>query len=468
MDDNNMNYNQNNNPRGDKPKHRLSFQTKLILGLSGALAVGVMGGAIWQFSDLASELSGGTNKQLEEQLAKDTYVNEEPLEDTPVLTNVSLENSVTKVIEDNMPSIVSITCQIESQGMNFFGQTYSQVEEGAGSGIIIGEDDTYYYISTNHHVIAGAKTINVTFSDDQDVEGTVKGWDSTGDLAVVTVKKKDIKEATLKEIKVAKLGDSQSVRVGDTVVAIGNALGLGQSCTVGVVSALDREVTIDNVSMSLIQTDAAINAGNSGGALLNLKGEVVGINSAKLVEDTVEGMCFAIPITNAQTILNELMNVEEVPKGKEGYLGMSGISVSQEESQMYNIPVGVYVREVPEGGAAAKAGVLPGDVITKLNGVGVATIESLQERATSYKAGTQVVLTIERYSDGTYEELELKCKLMSSSDFGDLKYSEDTVTNQDDSSVQETPEDGTQDGSQEFSDEDYQKWYEYFQDYFGN
>lgn len=464
-----MNYNQNNNPRGDKPKHKFSLKTKLILSLSGALAVGIMGGAIRQFSDMASEFSSGTDKQLEEQLAKDTYVNEEPLEDTTVLTNINLENSVTKVIEDNMPSIVSITCQIESQGMNVFGQTFSQVEEGAGSGIIIGEDDTYYYISTNNHVVAGAKSINVTFSDDQDVAGTVKGTDSTGDLAVVTVKKKDIKEATLNKIKVAKLGDSQSISVGDTAVAIGNALGLGQSCTVGVVSALDREVTINNVSMTLIQTDAAINAGNSGGALLNLKGEVVGINSAKLIEDTVEGMCFAIPITNAQTILSELMNVEEVPEGKEGYLGMSGISVSQEESQMYNIPVGVYVREVPEGGAAAKAGIQVGDVVTKLNGVGVATIESLQERATSYKAGSEVTLTVQRYSeDGTYEELELKCKLMSSSDFGDLKYSEDTVTDQNDSSAGKSPEDGTQDGSQEFSDEEYQKWNEYFQDYFGN
>ena len=468
MDENNTNYNpdfnQNNNQRNKKPKHKFSFEAKMIIGLSVALLVGMLGGAVFKMSDMASELKIGGKSEFEKQLAKDTYVNDKPLEKTEVLTNVSLDNDVTKVIEENMPSIVSITCEVESQVTNLFGQTYSQIQQGAGSGIIIGEDETYYYISTNNHVIAGAKSITVTFCDDKDVKAAVKGADSTGDLAVVTVKKKAVEDSTKKAIKIAKLGKSEDVTVGDSVVAIGNALGLGQSSTVGVVSALEREISISNVKRKLIQTDAAINGGNSGGALLNMSGEVIGINSAKLVEDTVEGMCFAIPITNAQTILKELISGEDVPKGKEGYLGLSGISVSEQESETYHIPLGVYVREVPEGGASYKAGVQPGDVVTKLNGVGVATIQSLQERANSYRAGTQVTLTVERYKEGSYEELELKLTLMSSSDFGKLKYSSNTDNGQDNSQGQITPNDNS-DG---YSDEDRQKFYDYFKDYFGN
>lgn len=469
MNPNGSQNNSNYNPNGKKPKHKLSFTTKVALGISGALAVGIIGGAIWQFSDMASEIRSGSDTSLEEQLQKDTYVNDTPLEDTVVLSDISLDNSVTKVVEDNMAAIVSITCQIESQVTNIFGQTYNEIQEGAGSGIIIGEDDTFYYISTNNHVVAGASAINVTFCDDTDVKATLKGADSTGDLAVIAVKKKNVEESTRNAIKIAELGTSDSVKVGDTVVAIGNALGLGQSCTVGVVSALDREVTIENVKMTLIQTDAAINGGNSGGALLNLDGEVIGINSAKLVEDAIEGMCFAIPISNAQTILDELMNGEEVPEGKEGYLGLSGISVTQEESSQLNIPVGVYVREVPEGGAAYKAGVLAGDVITKLNGVGVATIDSLQQRANSYKAGTEVTLTVQRYKDGVYEELELKLTLMSSADFGDLKYSEDTVSNNgSDSNGGDSSEQSPSDPSQEYSEDELRDFYDYFREYFGN
>ncbi len=431
MDENNTNYNsnfnQNNYPRNNKPKHKFSFQMKMIIGLSVALLVGMIGGAGWKMSNMASELGKSSNSEFEKQLAKDTYVNKKPLEKTTVLEDVNLENDVTRVIEENMPSIVSITCQIESKVMDAFGQTYNRVQQGAGSGIVIGEDDTYYYVSTNNHVITGAKAIIVTFCDDKDVKATVKGTDSTGDLAVIAVKKEDVKASTKKAIKLAKIGQSKDVKVGDSVVAIGNALGLGQSSTVGVVSALDRQVDINNVKMTLIQTDAAINGGNSGGALLNMNGEVVGINSAKFVEDAVEGMGFAIPITNAQTILNELMNSEEVPEGKEGYLGLSGITITSEESDTYHIPLGVYVREVPKGGASYKAGIQVGDVVTKLNGVGVTSIQALQERANSYKEGTEIVLTIERYKDGTYEELELKVKLMSINDFGKLQYSSNTT-----------------------------------------
>ncbi|MBR3772071.1 MAG: trypsin-like peptidase domain-containing protein [Clostridium sp.] len=454
----NNNYQQN----GNGPKHRLSFTTKIIFGVAGAFLLGAIGGAVIRFSDIATEMPGGKNTALEEQLKKDTYVNDKPLEQTKVLEEVVLENQATKVVEENMAAIVSITSQVETQVSNFFGQTYNQIQQGAGSGIIIGEDQTYYYISTNNHVVQGAKTLTVTFCDDKDIEATVKGTDTTGDLAVITVKKKDVSEDTKKAIKVAKLGNSDSVNVGDSVVAIGNALGLGQSCTVGVVSATNRELSISNVRMNLIQTDAAINAGNSGGALLNMNGEVIGINSAKLVDQTIEGMCYAIPITNAKVILNELMNNEEVEEGLEGYLGLSGFAVTEEESKMYNIPLGVYVREVPEGGAAQKAGVQIGDVVTKLNGVGVATVEALQERATSYKAGTEITLTVERYTDGSYIEKELKAKLMSKKEFGKLEYSKETITDQNPQQV--VPDQGNENPG--YSDEDYQKWYEYFRDYF--
>lgn len=474
MDENNTNfnsdYNQNYNPKDKKPKHKLSFRGKVVLGLSAALTVGMLAGAAWGISDVSIGFPSRGNSSLEEQLAKDTYVNKTPLKSTTVLTNVSLDNSVTSVIEENMPSIVSITCQVESNVTNYYGQTYKQVQQGAGSGILMGEDDDYYYITTNNHVTEGAKTITVTFCDDKDVRGVVKGADTTGDLAVVAVKKKSIEDSTKKAVKIAKLGDSSSVKVGDTVVAIGNALGLGQSSTVGVISALNRDVTVSNVKRTLIQTDAAINAGNSGGALLNLNGEVIGINSVKLIDDSVEGVCFAIPISNAQTIIKELMNGEEVPEGKEGYLGLSGISVSEEESETYHIPLGVYVKEVPVGGAAAKAGVQVGDVVTKLNNVGVSTIQALQARANSYKAGTEIVLTLERYHDGNYKTMEIKVTLMSSNDFGKLEYSKDTTTdqdndlNQDNGQNQETPDEG----GQGYSDEDMQKFYEYFKDYFGN
>lgn len=455
----NYNFQQN----GNGPKHRLSFTSKVMLGVAGAFLVGALGGAVLHFADFANEMPGIKDTALEEQLKKDTYVNDNPLENTKVLEDVQLENSSTKVVEENMAAIVSITSEVETQVSDIFGRTYKQVQQGAGSGIIIAEDEKYYYISTNNHVVHGANALAITFCDDKDVEATVKGTDITGDLAVITVKKSNVKEDTKKAIKVAKLGDSNNVNVGDTVIAIGNALGLGQSCTVGVVSAKNRELSISNVKMNLIQTDAAINAGNSGGALLNTEGEVIGINSAKLVDKDVEGMCYAIPISNAKVILKELMNSEEVAEGKEGYLGLSGISVSEEDSKMFNYPLGVYVREVPKGGAAQKAGVQVGDVITKLNGVGVATIDALQARAKSYKAGTEITLTVERYIDGAYVEKELKATLMSKKDFGKLEYSKDTITDQE---QQVTPAPDQREEQPDVNDEDYQKWYDYFSEYF--
>lgn len=467
MDENNSNYNNYHNDnfdRNNRPDNQTSFRTKVIVGISAAMVIGMVGGGVWKMTSLTNSGAGMPKTEFEKQLANDMYVNKDPLKETQVLTSVELDNDVTAVIEESMPSIVSITSEVEMNGSSVFGQPYNKVQQGAGSGFLLGEDKTSYYIATNNHVVADAKTITVTFNDDKDVKGTVKGQDTTGDLAVVVVKKKDVEESTKKVIKVAKLGDSNSVKVGDTVVAIGNALGLGQSCTVGVISALDRDVRISNTKMKLVQTDAAINGGNSGGALLSLDGEVVGINSAKFVEKAVEGMGFAIPISRAQEILKELMNSQDVPEGKQGYLGLSGITITEEDSETYKIPEGVYVREVPKGGAAYKAGVQVGDVITKMNGVGVASIQALQLRANSYTAGTKVTLTVERYKNGEYKEVQLKLTLMSSEDFGKLEYSQNTQNSQNEEPEEQQPEDGYQ-GNQ---DEDMQRFYDYFRKYFGD
>lgn len=478
MQENNWNnspYSQNQ--PGDnhkKPKKKMKFCTKVIAAVSGALVIGVLGGIVWQFSSITGELMNGGRSSLEEQLKKDTYKNEEPLTETKVLSKTSLDNSVTKVVEDNIASIVAITSKITST-TSFFGQEYSQEAQGAGSGIIMDEDDKYYYVATNNHVVTGASSITVTFNDGKDAKGTVKGTDTTGDLAVVTVKKSDLKDSTKKAIKTAALGESSDCTVGEQVIAIGNALGLGQSATVGYISALDRDVDIENVSMKLIQTDAAINGGNSGGALLNTKGEVIGINSSKLVDTTVEGVCFAIPISNAKTILKELMSAQEVKDGEEGYIGIAGTAITSEDSSTYNMPVGVYVSEIPKGSAAESAGIQVGDIITKMNGVGVSTVESLVNRANSYKAGTKVKLTVERYNNGTYEDKELTLVLMSKAKFNKLEYSSKTVkgsgngqSGNDSGSSDGGSINGGGNGSNGDSSGDVQDFYDYFKKYFEN
>jgi len=488
MNQDNRNFSYNNQPSGSgnnkkDPKGKMKFQTKLALTISGALAIGMIGGFVYQFSNMAGNMVSdySSNQALEEKIKRDTYVNKDPLKNTNVLTNVSNEDSVTKVVEENMPAVVSITSQI-TKTVNYFGRTYEQQGVGSGSGIIIEENDKEYYIATNNHVIDGANKIEVTFCDEKTVTAKVKGKDPSGDLAVIVIQKKDMKESTMKAIKVAKIGDSNSTKVGDKVVAIGNALGLGQSATVGVVSALNREVDIEDQKMTLIQTDAAINGGNSGGALLNMNGELIGINSAKLVDTDVEGMGYAIPISNAQAILSELMVSEEVKEGEEGYLGLSGTDISSQESTLYNIPLGALVKEVVKGGAADKAGVQVSDVITKVNGISITTMTSLKQRVASYKAGTEITLTVQRYNNGKYEEQELKLVLMSKKDFDKLEFSEGTEkkdnSKSDDSQEvpdeqspnEETPDEQDPEQQNPFGGNGYDEddMYNFFKDFFGN
>ncbi len=333
---------------------------------------------------------------------------------------------VSDVVKNVMPSVVAITStQLVQSGYSgslydyYFGNGNSnnnQYEEqtGAGSGIIIGQNDTELLIVTNNHVVEGADSLQIQFIDDETVDAAIKGTDSEKDLAVVAVKLSDIKKSTLEQIKVATLGDSDELEVGEGTIAIGNALGYGQSVTTGVVSALNREVQYENRTMKLIQTNAAINPGNSGGALLNSKGEVIGINAAKYSSSSVEGMGFAIPVSSVKDVIEDLMNKETLTKvdsDKKGYLNIYGRDVTSTLSETYSVPTGVYVIEVMEGGAADKAGIEKSNVITKINGETVSSMEDLQSKLEYYEKGTEVTLTIQYAKGNEYKEKEVKVTL---------------------------------------------------------
>ena len=295
-----------------------------------------------------------------------------------------------------------------------------QQNESSGSGVIIGKNDTELLIVTNNHVVEGSQSLTVCFNDSKDAvfNAQIKGTDSENDLAVIAIKLSDINEDTLSSISVATVGDSTKLEVGDGVVAIGNALGFGQSVTSGIVSALDREVTIDNTTATLLQTDAAINPGNSGGALFNMKGELIGINTAKYASETIEGMGFAIPMAKAEAVIDELKTQETREKLDKdyGYLNIAGGDVDETAVEMYGIPSGVYVSEVYDGGAAAKAGIKQGDIITAIGGKKVSGIQELKSQLQYFKAGEKVEVVIQRNSDGGYKEKTLEVTLDNASD----------------------------------------------------
>ena len=327
------------------------------------------------------------------------------------------EYTVSQIAAQCKSSVVAITNKSISEIRTMFG-IMEQESEGSGSGVIIGQNDTELLIATNNHVVDNSETLTVCFNDSEDAvfNAQVKGTDAENDLAVVAIKLSDISEEVLDSISIATIGDSESLVVGDGVVAIGNALGIGQSVTSGIVSATNREVTVGDVTTTLLQTDAAINPGNSGGALFNMKGELIGINSAKFASEQIEGMGFAIPMATAQPIIEDLMNRvtrEKVENGS-GYLNIAGMDVSEEASQMYGIPQGAYISEAYEDGAAAKAGIQKGDIITKLDGKAIGGIDELREELQYYKAGESVEVVIQRNSGGGYEEQTLTVKLDSS------------------------------------------------------
>ncbi len=326
---------------------------------------------------------------------------------------------VSGIVSQTMPSIVSITTIARTQVRGFFGRTQEYESEGCGSGIIVSQDDEYLYIATNNHVVSGAETLTVLFCDDSTVSAEVKGTDESSDLAVVAVALEDIEDETKDKIRTATFGDSSALKVGETAIAIGNALGYGQSVTTGVISALNREVSVQNesdgstVTNELLQTDAAINPGNSGGALLNLKGEVIGINSVKYSETSVEGMGYAIPSASALPIIKQLITREVVSGSKSAYLGISGVDVTDTVSDTYQMPQGVYVAQVIEGSGAANAGLQQGDIITKFDGRNITSMEEMQGLMKYLSAGDTVNVTIERAQNGEYVEMELEIVLGS-------------------------------------------------------
>ena len=322
--------------------------------------------------------------------------------------------TVAQIAEQCKSSVVAITNQSVQEVQTMFG-TMQQQSTGSGSGVIIGKNDTELLIATNNHVVSGATDMKVTFTDSTQVAAAVKGTDSATDLAIIAVKLSDIPSDTMSKIKVATLGNSDNVKVGQQVIAIGNALGYGQSLTVGYISALDREITDENgIQHTYIQTDAAINPGNSGGALLDLNGNVIGINAAKNASTEVEGMGFAIPISKAQEILNNLMTKktrEAVDESAQGYLGIQGTNIDANASKEYGMPVGIYVYKIVEGGAAANSDLKEKDIITKFDGQSVTNMEELKQMLTYYEGGSTVSLTVQSLVNGSYVEHEVQITL---------------------------------------------------------
>lgn len=368
-----------------------------------------------------------------------------PLQSTKVELNKSdeavPEGNISRIAQECMPSIVAITNRSVSDVMTFFGK-YSQESTSSGSGIIIGQNDTELLIVTNYHVIANSKELSVVFSpveneiekqigggssslDNKNIPtATVKGYDSNKDLAVIAVKLSDITSDVLSQIKVATIGDSSSLRPGDQVVAIGNALGYGQSVTTGIISAVDRSITMESadgtntVTNSFIQTDAAINSGNSGGALLDMAGHLIGINSVKIATTGVEGMGYAIPITDVEGIIDDLMvrqTRDVVAEDKQGFLGITGADVTNTNHETFGIPVGVFVNSVTKGLAAEKAGIRKGHVITKFDGYTVTTIAQLQDRLRYYKEGEKVTVTAMVPGENGYKEKNFNVSLSNRS-----------------------------------------------------
>ena len=329
-------------------------------------------------------------------------------------------SDVSAIAKEAMPSIVAITNTGTVSYQTFWG-TQEQQSQSAGSGIIIKQDKKYLYIATNNHVVADADSLTVQFCDDETVSCEVKGTDEADDLAVVKVALSSIKKDTLNAIKIASVNDSDDLQVGQGVIAIGNALGYGQSVTNGIISALGRSVSVQDettgqtvTNNNMIQTNAAINPGNSGGALLNAQGEVIGINSAKYSDTSVEGFGYAIPMSDAMPIINQLIEREKVDQSQQAFLGIQGQDISSDVAKAYNMPKGVYVYQVVSGSAADKAGIRQGDIITSFDGQAVSTMQQLKELMTYYKSGQKVKVTFQRLGNG-YEEQTVEVTLLSQS-----------------------------------------------------
>ena len=405
-------------PNKEKKSHKNLMRAVAVTGF--AILFGVVSSGVFLATNVVGERLLGLRSSDEAAAASSDKISS----GTSLSTSSSVVTSdVSKVVEKVMPSIVSITSMSVQEVQSFFGGTYEQTSEGAGTGIIIGKNDTELLIVTNNHVVEGSDTLTVTFDDQSSVEANIKGTDAAYDVAVIAVAMDQISDDTMDAISVATLGDSTKLKIGEPAIAIGNALGYGQSVTTGVISALDRSVSTTDTQTGetqesgakLIQTDAAINPGNSGGALVNVNGEVVGINSAKLTGESVEGIGYAIPISDVSDLIQNLMNQEtktKVPEDERGLLGITGMSVSDAFSQQIDAPAGVYVMEVSRGSGAEKAGMTKGSIITAINGSSVDSMEALQEQLQYYAKGETVSLTIlVPQTNGEYEEQSLDVTL---------------------------------------------------------
>lgn len=420
---------------GEVPvKKKKSFPRLLMKAVCIALVFGIVASAAFQATNYVGEKLKGEDAaavaQEEPSIVPELEKTVEPQITGGIQTPAG--GDVTAIVQECMPSLVAITNvsirEVESfWGFGWYNMPQQREQTSTGTGIIIGQNDTELLIVTNNHVIAGATNLTVLFSVDEGkdgasaVEAQIKGTDASKDVGVIAVPLKDIPAETLSEIKVATIGDSSELKVGEQVVAIGNALGYGQSVTTGIISALNREVTLQNddgslLNNSLIQTDAAINPGNSGGALLNMKGEVIGINEAKYSSEYVEGVGYAIPVSDVEGIIGDLKTMTirpEVDADKMGYLGINCQDVTEEISKQYDMPVGIYLKSVVSGCGADKAGLKKGDILTRFDGIGVSSYDSLRERLQYYEAGETVEVTVMSSENGEYVEKTVTVTLSS-------------------------------------------------------
>lgn len=431
-----MNGNQKNKKEKKKKKEHSAYFKKALVSVSLGILFGIFAGvgiyAVQSVTDLfgghgEAQVSDAQPSPGEEALLEEAGQVVEDAEDATGKTVTDLSgqdqtaqaangiqntgnvttivSDVSAVVEEVMPAMVSINNHY-TERMSFFGQSYVNEADASGSGIIVGKNDTELLIVTNYHVIADAEKLTVKFVEGSEIEAAVKGTDADMDLAVISVSLSDIDNSTMDRIAIATLGDSDSLELGEPAIAIGNSLGYGQSVTTGVISALDRSIELsDGSNGTFIQTDAAINPGNSGGALLNMKGEVIGINSNKIGGSAIEGMGYAIPISSASPIIADLMLKEtknKVAEDKRGYLGISGIDVPEDVSEMYGIPEGVFVYQVYDNTAAKEAGLQKGDIITEFNGESIESMDDLEEELQFHAKGESVELTVMSASNNGY------------------------------------------------------------------
>lgn len=392
-------------------KKSSGFGQKLVKVVAIALAFGLVAGAAFQGSYYLVGRFTGNGKEE----AKVTQTSTGGKISGTAVSTATTVTDVSDIVENVMPAVVAVTNVSYTEYHSFFGGTQTYESESAGSGFIISQDKDNLYIATNNHVVSGAESLTITFCDDEAVPGIVKGTDPSVDLAVVAVSWSDVDDKTKEVIKVATIGDSSGLTVGESAIVIGNALGYGQSVTTGVISAMEREVQLQDdsgktIKNKLIQTDAAVNPGNSGGALLNMKGEVVGVVSAKYSDTQVEGMGYAIPISSAKSIIETLINQEVVSQEKASYFGIAGVDVTQEVSRQYDMPTGIYVTRVAANSGASKAGIKKGDIITSFNGRSITSMEEISDMMQYIPAGSEVDVVVAQ-AKNNYEEATLKVTL---------------------------------------------------------